>query len=271
MSTDPSSSNVPLGQQELVHQIVEHVRGKMVANAVPLDWTLIDLTWTLVGQDVELEIGVETADGPFLGWLDQPIGLPPGLEQLRDVVHAHGEGTWLTLHLLIPSAGEVSAQFGYERQQEHSYFETDAQSRAGVPVFGESDRNVVAEHQQQLVQRMVDEVAGTSAARTALRTPAEDFTPEPGMRYFKVTNPRAAGNEGYEIFSEVHDEGLECRKVQKFRDGRTERAGGFARTDHTWLNDDLIDLATLSADSNVRAAEISPSEFQAEWLAGDGW
>ncbi|MEU1206900.1 hypothetical protein [Nocardia sp. NPDC005825] len=62
--------------------------------------------------------------------------------------------------------------------------------------------------------------------------------------------------EGYEIFSEVHDEGFECRKVQKFRDGRTECAGGFVRTDHTWLNDDL-DLATLSADPNARAAEIT--------------
>ncbi|WP_146101095.1 DUF6881 domain-containing protein [Nocardia nova] len=404
MSTDPSSSNVSVRQQELVHQIVENVRSKMVVNTVPLEWALIDLTWTLIGDDGDLEIGVETADGPFPGWLDQRIGFPPELIQLRDLTHAHEEGTWFTLHLTIPSEGEVTTHFGYIRPQEDSDVEPAALSRNRQPEISEADQqSAVANYQQERIQRIADAVVyvldanrerldwtqieltwtvqdgraleveigitttdgpllswldlpvgvphalrdlwhdasvSDRGAWSTLRlviqaggevtthfgyepvesarylytaadpkphtypretrpkwiqdllpenaeryrpldwgpfasgwsSAAEDFTPdEPGMRYFKVTNPGAAGDEGYEIFREVDDEGFECRKVQKFRDGRTECVGGFVQTDRTWLDDDHVDLATLSANPNVSAAEITASQFQTEWLAGGGW
>ncbi|MFE3081262.1 DUF6881 domain-containing protein [Nocardia tengchongensis] len=285
MSPDPSSPNVPLTQLALVQQIVESVCGKMVVNGAPLDWTLIDLTWSMVGRGGELEIGVETVDGPFTDWLDQPIGFPPGLQQLRDLMYVPGEGTWFTLHLLIRRDGQVSRRFGYDRPEPSVYFESDVEDelrmypRATVPQWMYDTLHQRTTVEERSIVNESSPTHGSSVGgfgsprtdRSAAIAAATDFRPsEPDMRYIKVIRPGAVGDEPSVTWSELLEDGSEWRKVQKFADGRTGLAGGLIATDLTWLEDESF-FETFSADPSVQVIEVAPSEFQTEWLAAGGW
>ncbi|MEV6101907.1 hypothetical protein [Nocardia sp. NPDC051981] len=260
-------------QRQLVQRIAEEVIHVVDTNVEPLEWTQVELTWTVEDERaLDVEVGITTTAGPFLGWLDLPVGVPHALRELWQWTPTPGLGTWSTLRLLIQPGGEVTSQFGYEpvESSKHLYTETDPRPH----IYPRERRPQWIQDLLPEGQRRTDRYRPPNWGPFASgwSNAAEDFTPdEPGMRYFQVTNSSAAGDEGYEIFSEVDGEGHECRKVQKFRDGRTECVGGFVRTDRTWLDDDLVDLATLSADPNVSAAEITPSQFQSEWLAGGGW
>ncbi len=256
-----------------MQRIVDEVVGVVGTNTEPLNWTQMELAWTVEdGRALEVEIGITTTDGPFLGWLDLPVGVPHALRELWQWSPMAGLGTWSTLRLLIQPGREFTTQFGYDPVESSRYLYTDADPKPHL-----YPREKRAEWIQDLLpeaRRHTDRYRPPNWGPFASgwSSPAKDFAPdESGMRYFKVTKPSTENDEGYEILSEVDDEGFESRKVQKFRDGRTECAGGFVQTDRTWLDDDLVDLATLSADPNVIAAEITPSQFQAEWLASGGW
>ncbi|MFE3760028.1 DUF6881 domain-containing protein [Nocardia tengchongensis] len=92
------------------------------------------------------------------------------------------------------------------------------------------------------------------------------------MWYLQVTRTSAAGNEPLVTFSELFDDGIEFRKIQRFPDGRIGLAGGSIDTELTWLDEEPVpSIEELSNDSNLQAVRISHTEFQTEWLVAGGW
>ncbi|MEV6067603.1 hypothetical protein AB0L82_13695 [Nocardia sp. NPDC052001] len=75
-----------------------------------------------------------------------------------------------------------------------------------------------------------------------------------------------------QIFVEIDSDGYESRKVECFHSGGVGFAGGFTETDSTQLSDDPIESIEQHWQGPDRTLEeISPQEFQVEWLIAGGF
>ncbi|MFD6356292.1 hypothetical protein ACFXO9_31710 [Nocardia tengchongensis] len=148
MSSDSGKPDVRTAQQAIVRQIADDVIGKMYIDGIPVDWTRIDLIYTLVGNawtvvDEIFDPELSNLEMPLPAMLDQPFAKPPPLQPLREMMYVPGEGTWFTMHLTIRSDGEVSTNFGYDQPQ--SYAEEDVETdlrmypRHTVPEWMQND------------------------------------------------------------------------------------------------------------------------------------
>ena len=91
------------------------------------------------------------------------------------------------------------------------------------------------------------------------------------VRYLRVEWHHAFNDEPVLMLSEVEN-GREVRKVEKFRDGRTQFAGPRGATGDTALSEDLVPLPEeIAQDPQFSAEQASADEFESEWLAAGGY
>ncbi|MGV9413569.1 hypothetical protein ACWDOP_27025 [Nocardia sp. NPDC003693] len=124
LSADAELPDGDRTREELLEEVLDYLRSKMYVDGMPLEWTKIDGSYTVVGRSMTtLEIVVDTADGPFTCWLDEDPDFPPALQLLRASMSAPGAGTWFRLDFHILSTGEFTTQFGYGRPDAWCYSE----------------------------------------------------------------------------------------------------------------------------------------------------
>ncbi|WP_282777294.1 hypothetical protein [Nocardia sp. CC201C] len=277
--TMSSAGDASIERQRLMTEIIDHVRAQ-----APRNWRQIDLTYIAVGRAIEMKIGVDTADGPMPG-IGGPIDIPRAVDQLRDLMYIPDKGTWFTMSVRISSSGDVSTKFGYSEPEEDTLAGFDLQEdldiypREEVPEW--MRRLLSSQDSENLLSIQEPDVSAQSFA--APNAPAVDravaaeiasrFIPdEVGMRYIKSVAQIPVLNEPAMIFREILENGFEHRKVEIYPDGRVGLAGGLIYTDLTSLEDDPIpSLDELDRAWGTFSAEISPVEFQTEWIASGGW
>ncbi|MFB7720158.1 DUF6881 domain-containing protein [Nocardia sp. NPDC056100] len=73
-------------------------------------------------------------------------------------------------------------------------------------------------------------------------------------------------------FSEILETGEEWRRIELFRDGESGLAATSGFTEFTKLSrGSMPSIAEFSSWPNLSAREITPVEFQIEWLTVGGW
>ena len=89
--------------------------------------------------------------------------------------------------------------------------------------------------------------------------------------YLRVQWQHNFPEEPVELYSEVNDEGYETRKVQVFRDGRTERADADTETRMTGLSEVPIDPpGEIGLQDDFFPSVISRAEFERMWSQAEG-
>ncbi|KAB1105087.1 hypothetical protein F6X54_27990 [Micromonospora aurantiaca] len=86
------------------------------------------------------------------------------------------------------------------------------------------------------------------------------------MRYVKVVWEHDFPDDPILYLSEIGEDGYEIRKVQLYRDGRTEWADGHHETATVGLSEiPFPPVEEISAQSGFRAELITPEEFEHAW------
>ncbi len=87
------------------------------------------------------------------------------------------------------------------------------------------------------------------------------------MRYVKVEWHHAFSDEPVAYYSELGLDGYETRKVQLFRDGRSEWADEENETASVGLSEVAFPaISEISGQPEFDAQEISAEEFERVWL-----
>ncbi|MGY6658985.1 DUF6881 domain-containing protein [Amycolatopsis sp. TRM77291] len=84
--------------------------------------------------------------------------------------------------------------------------------------------------------------------------------------YLRVVWSHDFAEEPVEILSEVGSDGYECRKVERFRDGRVGWADEKGEVGGTGLGEVPVPpLAEINAQQEFVAARITGEEFERAW------
>lgn len=91
------------------------------------------------------------------------------------------------------------------------------------------------------------------------------------MRYVKVAWHHDFPDEPVLFFSELGEDGYEIRKVQVFRDGRSEWADESHETASVGLSEiPFPPVEEISSQEEFDAEEISADEFEGVWMNSRG-
>ncbi|MGW7433211.1 DUF6881 domain-containing protein [Streptomyces sp. NPDC054861] len=86
------------------------------------------------------------------------------------------------------------------------------------------------------------------------------------MRYVKVTWDHDFADDPVLYLSELGDDGYETRKVQFYRDGRSEWADESSETATVGLSEiPFPPLEEIASQSECTAKVITPEEFESAW------
>ncbi|MFE6612418.1 DUF6881 domain-containing protein [Amycolatopsis sp. NPDC057786] len=84
--------------------------------------------------------------------------------------------------------------------------------------------------------------------------------------YLRIVWSHDFGEEPVEILSEVGSDGYECRKVERFRDGRVGWADEKDEVGGTGLGEVPVPpLAEINAQQEFEASRITGDEFERVW------
>ncbi|MFG1790410.1 DUF6881 domain-containing protein [Nocardia sp. NPDC049149] len=271
--------------------LIQRISGEMSTQA-PLKRTEIRATYMAVGHTVELELEIDTVDGPYSGIPN--IFPSEAIGELRDIMYSQGRGTWSTMNIDVVADGGVSTSFDYDsRPASETPFgfalEDDLQMypRDSVPRWilddlnethrrhgyrdGQSVPGPAAPSGSDVKRdnRVVDVENGLTVSRDKAAEMAVDFVPEEsGMRYMKVMRTNASDDDPAIVFSEIDDDGYESRKVEIFVSGRSDFASVSMEGEPTWLATAPLPSADeVSLQPGCKGEDISAVEFQAEWFA----
>ncbi|MEU6226273.1 hypothetical protein [Streptomyces sp. NPDC047042] len=88
------------------------------------------------------------------------------------------------------------------------------------------------------------------------------------MRYVKVSWSHDLEDEPVVYLSEIGGDGFEKRKIQFLRDGKVEWADGLHETASVGLSEVAfpVDLREISDQPEFDAVEVTPQEFEREWV-----
>ncbi|WP_081635457.1 DUF6881 domain-containing protein [Nocardia sp. BMG111209] len=91
------------------------------------------------------------------------------------------------------------------------------------------------------------------------------------MRYIKVYWHHDFDDDPVMYFHEVGDDDWEIRRVQVYRDGRTEWADENHETDTAGTAEiPITSIAEIASQSEFDAEEITHNEFEREWSKARG-
>ncbi|MFE3442186.1 DUF6881 domain-containing protein [Nocardia sp. NPDC059180] len=282
-----SSSDTPklVRQHELIAQI-----GHEIAGYAPSNWTKIDAIYMAAGNWLHRRLDIQTSTGPY-GGSPGPINAAP-IRELRDVMFTPGAGTWFTMYLTITSDGNVSTNFDYDNRPPRKApiglalkEDLEKYPRLTIPQWihddlAESVHSISkdghlasSDHDHQSV---TSTVASSSDAITEPRpttSAVSDITSQDEeFRYIRIDRSDDSTTGPVTIFSEIDEDGYENRRVEVFRDGSSDFAGGLMEGETTILNDEPIPtVSEISQRPGVTAIEITLEDFQRAWIAADGF
>jgi hypothetical protein len=91
------------------------------------------------------------------------------------------------------------------------------------------------------------------------------------VRYQRVVWHHDFDDEPVVLWSEVGDDGFERRKVDEYRDGRTDYADEVDATGSTDLSDQAMPtVAEIDTDDEFSASAITREEFESVWRRATG-
>ncbi|QOW32317.1 DUF6881 domain-containing protein [Nocardia seriolae] len=283
-----------LRQQELVGKVVEYLRDN-----APSNWTEIVATITAAGVTFGVDVAIDTPDGRLYD-MGGPVVMPREVVELRKLMYTPGLGTWFTLQLQVSKAGDVAVQFDYDRPTPKPllwldfagdlkmYPRTDVPSwlrdeierqelediSDDVDAWGQDGISI--EPEPPLIEGALD-----SMDRETARQRAAEFVPEePGCLYLEIVNACPEDMTPDVIFCELWPNRFERRRIEVYSEGRigladeyrSEGCRLFDLEDRTLLDEDPVpSIAELSREPEMSVREISPTEFQVEWLTAGGW
>ena len=86
------------------------------------------------------------------------------------------------------------------------------------------------------------------------------------MRYQRVIWHHDFADEPTILWSEIGDDGFECRKVDEYRDGRLSYADGQSSTGSTLLGDQPVpSIDEIDADDEFTATAVADADFETIW------
>jgi hypothetical protein len=92
------------------------------------------------------------------------------------------------------------------------------------------------------------------------------------MRYQEVHWLHELADEPVVLFSEVDDDGVERRKVERFRGGRLDLADEVTETGSTMLGEGpMPSLDEINAHPEFEGRPIAKEEFEAVWRRAWEW
>jgi hypothetical protein len=90
------------------------------------------------------------------------------------------------------------------------------------------------------------------------------------MRYLRLTWRHQLPDEPVLLYNECNASGWEVRKVDVYRDGRTDRASSSGGEGTTFISSEPIPtVAEINADPQFEAVEIGAEEFERIWVASN--
>lgn len=272
----PISPNM-IAERRLLNNIVASV----IADVQP-GWTTIKVRFDVAGMSVSAFAYAELPAGSSV-----VVGLPREVMELRQVMYVPGRGTWFTMWLSIAADGAIGVRFGRDRPQLNQPLadllldDLRLYPRESVPdwIRAELDGHHV---RGGTPLSWPDRVTTPSTCcnseeecdcidRAAAIERAADFAPEDERtRYLKVVHYSEFDHIALS-YSEILATGDEWRRVERLRDGGCGLAAFSGRTEFTRLSGHIPSTTDISASPQLSAEEITPVEFQTEWLTVGGW
>ncbi|WP_306363121.1 hypothetical protein [Nocardia sp. CC227C] len=266
--------------QRLIGRIVEEI-----LRQAPDGWSRMDFSFVAAGNMLRYELELDTDAVPNID--------PPGLiKELRHSMFVAGRGTWYTMWLAIESNGSVSASFDFENRPPGgligSALEDDLRlyPREVVPDWVREDleaSRALTGSDERSTPLFPGSWRSFSRAVNASSSPFDDpidrftiekeagkFVPDDTeMRYLKLTYVYSSAVEPMQSYIEIDGEGYENRRVNVFPDGRVENASLYEEGEFTSLSDTRYSELGKSVDGQYMVEEVTPQQFQAEWLVAE--
>ncbi|MBF4999710.1 hypothetical protein IRT45_21430 [Nocardia sp. BSTN01] len=258
-------------------QLLNDIVAKITADVQP-GWTEIKVRFDIVGTAVNLFAYAERESGT-----STVVGFPREVIDLRQAMYVPGRGTWFTMWLSITADHKINVRFSRERPHlrrqladplldDLRLYPRDSISEWMRAELG--DRlpidGIAAEPVRSACCKSDDDCDCIDRAQAIER--AAGFVPEQEVtRHLKVVHYSEFDHIAVS-FSEILSTGHEWRRVELFRDGGSGLAavsGG--HTEFTRLSGRMPSATEISDLPHLSAEEITPVEFQTEWLSVGGW
>ncbi|MFC6011384.1 DUF6881 domain-containing protein [Nocardia lasii] len=288
MSTDDRTS----GDQAIILQqtLLRNIADDLVSSAHG-GWHRIDAEFALVGERAFLRVIFDSGEGDFPAPII-PARLPNSVRELKDVMYIPGRGSWLTMRCSVLADRSFESSFGYDERPEvgEEIFrdlvkELELYPRTLVPEWiaeelGDDLPNVDADtadrrHPEYADRPGKDAELGPSDLykpvmdRAIASRLAVSFVPEePGIEYFSIVRKYVSERDPVMVFLELGEGRLEYRKVEVFPNGCVDSASLTSEGEYTLSHEDPWPSTSelLRDERIVSIAQISPEQFQTEWL-----
>lgn len=257
-------------------QLLTDIVAKIVADVEP-GWTEIKVRFDIAGMAVSAFAYAERESETSV-----VVGFPREVMDLRQAMYVPGRGTWFTMWLSITADNEIGVRFSRERphlgRQLADPLVDDLRlyPRDSVPAWMRVELgerlpiNGITEEPPRSDCCNSDQDCDCIDRAQAVER-ATGFVPvREEMRYLKVVHYSEFDHIAVS-FSEILSAGDEWRRIELFRDGGAGLAAVSGRTEFTRLFGRMPSAMEISDLPHLSAEEITPVEFQTEWLAIGGW
>ncbi|MFI1238688.1 DUF6881 domain-containing protein [Nocardia salmonicida] len=273
-------------QQGLLQDIVENL-----VYSTQDEWHRIDAVFVLVGDRSFFRVSFDSGCAEF-STPSLPAELPGSVRQLKDVMYVAGRGSWLTLYCSVSADGSFETSFVYDERPDvgEEIFrdlvkELELYPRNTVPGWiaaelGDDLPTVNADafdrrHPHYAQRPRMDSELGPSDLyrpemdRASASRLARGFVPEEsGIEYFSITRKYVSERDPVMVFLELGDDRLEYRKIEVFPNGCVDSATLTSEGEYTLSRDEPWPSTSelLQEEATIAVTEITPEEFQTEWL-----
>lgn len=207
--------------------------------------------------------------------------------QLKDAMHEPVGGAWITCKVIVWSTGSISTEFDYDGRPDVQGLITPsvAEEMVRYPRGGNFPDWMYYEVGESVPHQHVEVVAPKRGlegdppqmgpannhrpvmARSDAENLAVGFQPEEGgLVYLRIVHNYVSEQDPITVFLELDAELYEVRKVAYFPNGGADWASLRVDGIYVELEDDPLSID----DIDGTASEITPEQFQIEWLYAGG-